>query len=241
MEGVWDGSMFKTTFDGDSKLWSLNPGCTAGMRTLSDGSVVCAGESELFLIDKTDASSLMIVGGLSYPNGLEVDLDDFVYVTEQNAGTVRRVNPFTGDYTVLATGLDNPNGLSFNPDYDLLYVGSFGSGTIYTIEVNEDGEPGEVVTFVEKLGTGLLDGLGVDICGNLYVCDWVAVTLYRISPDGTTIDQIENFWTDSGWIPNMQWGSGYGGWNEFHLFVIDIEDRVYELPIGVPSKIRNYP
>ncbi len=42
------------------------------------------------------------------------------------------------------------------------------------------------------------------------------------------------------WIPNFQWGSGVGGWDEETIYLLDISaDKMYEIPVGVPEKPRN--
>lgn len=130
------GHLFGENQAGDTKL--ISPGVAdspAGTRILSDGSfVVCdVGQGSLVRV-YADGAKDTFISGLAYPNGLEVDLDGFVYVAEQNAGRVRKVDPNTGDYQNIATGLEHPNGLSFSPDYNTLYVGSFGAGTVTAID-----------------------------------------------------------------------------------------------------------
>ncbi len=43
-----------------------------------------------------DGTKETILSGLSYPNGLEVGPDDFLYVAENGTNRVRRVDPDTG-------------------------------------------------------------------------------------------------------------------------------------------------
>jgi sugar lactone lactonase YvrE len=130
------GHLFGENQAGDTKL--ISPGVAnspAGTRILPDGSwVVCnVGAGSLVRVDAVSGAKQTIISGLAYPNGLEVDLDGYLYVAEQNAGRVRRVDPATGDYETIGTGLNNPNGLAFSPDYNTLYVGSFGAGTVDAI------------------------------------------------------------------------------------------------------------
>ena len=96
--------------------------------------VICdAGSGSLVKVDGTTGAKQTLISGLSYPNGLEVDLDGYLYVAEQNSGLIRKVDPNTGDYEVIASSLNNPNGLAFSPDYQTLYVGSFGAGTVMAV------------------------------------------------------------------------------------------------------------
>jgi hypothetical protein len=39
----------------------------------------------------------------------------------------------------------------------------------------------------------------------------------------------------------MQWGSGLANWYSDTLYVADINGGVYEVPVDVPSKHRDYP
>lgn len=107
----------------------------AGTRFLPSGEIVLcdAEKGNLVRIDPANPAANVVLSGLSYPNGLDVDLDGFVYVAEQNAGRVRRIDPYSGENSVVADGLYNPNGVSFSPDYQTLYVGSFGAGVVWAV------------------------------------------------------------------------------------------------------------
>ena len=247
--GMAGGDLFKSTKTGGSTLWISGAGCVSGLRALPNGDVVCNGSDTLLLFDKDSGIKTTITTALSYPNGLEVDFDGFVYVSEQSSGEVTKADPYTGETWTIATGLNAPNGLTFSPNYETLYVGSFGGGMIYKIDFDAAGQPGLASTFITASSpegtavgmTGAFDGMGVDICGNVYVCDYGIINVYRISPDGATIEIAVDLSPPSSWIPNMQWGSGVGGWDDQTLYVIDISGAVYETPVGVPSKLRPYP
>jgi len=242
--GAQAGSLFRTPFDGNPHLWVPGAGgFIAGLRATANGVIVYADNdtATLFRINEGGAKE-MVVGGLEYANGLEVDLDGWVYVAEQSGSRVRRVDAATGEFTILAEGLNNPNGLSFAPDYRTLYVGSFGGGTITAIKLNEDMTPASVEPFASGIGGGALDGMAVDACGNVYVCEFGPATVWRISPDGLTMAPLIELGGDTGWIPNMQWGSGVGGWDRETLYILDFgATRVFEVPLGVTDKPRAYP
>jgi sugar lactone lactonase YvrE len=247
--GMSGGDLFKSTKTGGSTLWVSSAGCASGLRATPDGDVVCNGSDTLLHFTKDSGTRTVAATSLSYPNGIEVDLDGFVYVSEQSAGEVTKVDPHSGETWTIASGLGAPNGLTFSPDYKILYVGNFCTGIINKIEFDAAGAPGPVTTFisasdpegVEAAMTGCFDGMGVDRCGNVYVCDYGNIHVYRISPDGATIELAVDLSSASSWIPNMQWGSGLSGWEAMNLYVIDMVNAVYEIPVGVPSKHREYP
>jgi sugar lactone lactonase YvrE len=106
----------------------------AGIATLSDGSFAINDAYTNSIVHVyPDGTKDTILGGLSYPNGLEVDPDDFLYVAENGADRVRRVDSTTGEYTVIAKNIQFANGVAFGPGYTTLYVGAFGGGMITAI------------------------------------------------------------------------------------------------------------
>ena len=70
----------------------------------------------------------------------------------------------------------------------------------------------------------------------------MAAKVWRIPPNGQNPLVIVDLSAETSWIPNMQWGSGVGGWDPLVLYVRDISSgRMFEVPVGVPSKPRKYP
>jgi len=198
--------------------------------------VVCnVGENSLVKVDISTGAKTTLVTGMSYPNGGEVDPDGFIYVAEQNAGRIRRIDSNTGDFTVIANNLNNPNGVIFSPDWQTLYVGSFGGGTVYAIDRIGPGN-WQTRVFVQDPGqNGGFDGINVDECGNVYVTEFVAGIVWRISPDGNTVQQAVNL--PSSWIPNLRWGNGVNGWDERTLYVSDRgQGRLFALDMGLRGK-----
>lgn len=243
--GVEDGNLFKTPFDGPPVLWvPAVGGFVAGLRMTSNGVLVGADNTSatIFRVDPGNNFKEMVLGGLEYANGLEVDMDGYLYAAEQGGNRVRRIDPATGQFTIVAEGLNSANGLSFSPDYKTLYVGSFGGGTITAIKMADDMQTGTPEPFASSVGGGALDGMVVDACGNVYVCEFGPATIWKISPDGLSKTPHIELGMYTGWIPNMQFGSGVGGWDPDTLYVLDFsQDRVFEVPMGVGDKPRGYP
>jgi len=257
--GMSQYSLFKSPRGGAPTLWVQNADCASGLRALPSGEIVCSNGANSLYLFGLDGARTTLLSNLQYPNGIEVDLDGFAYVSQQDAGVVTKVDPHTGETWTIATDLDAPNGLTFSPDYRTLYVGSFcgdggmsgsGLGKIYEIPFDEAGNPGEWSVFlgldapaaIEASMTGCFDGMGVDICGNVYVNDYGITRVYRIAPDASTVETLVDLAAPSDWIPNMQWGAGVGGWDQNALYVADMgQNQVYEIPVGVPGKQRMYP
>jgi sugar lactone lactonase YvrE len=244
MIGASNGNLFKSLHVGAPILWVTGAGgFVSGLRATSDGIFVWNDVDSGTLKKVNDAGAAEpVLSGLQYPNGLEVDLEGNVYIAENSGARVRKVNAISGEFTTLADGLDNPNGVSFSPDYSILYVGSFGGGSITAVHVDENMNMTSVEPFYEGIGGGGLDGMAVDACGNVYVCEFGPAIVWRIPPDGSALEVAVDLGMATGWIPNMQFGSGYGGWNLNTLYVIEIgATQIFEVPVGVPDKTRGYP
>lgn len=151
VSGDAEGNLVRTTRDGQRTLFVPNAGAGgAGMRFLSNGDLVYAKVEDGTIYRVTPNGGVTpVLSGLEYPNGMEVDLDDQIYVSEQSGGRVRKIDPQTGQFEIVARGLYNPNGLSFSPDYRRLYCGSFGGGAIYAIPFDEAGAPLAPTVFAE--------------------------------------------------------------------------------------------
>jgi sugar lactone lactonase YvrE len=234
-------ALYKTAAGKKAKLWVPGVQTRAGMRFIPSGTLMLNDDTlGRVLAFDPDGAMRVVVQGLSYPNGMAVDMKGFVYVTEHDAGRVLRIHPYTGEYTVLTNKIPNPNGIVFNPDYTALYIGSFGSGYVYKMSISPDGVPGKVVEWASPIGPGgLLDGMGVDACGNVYVCEYGGTDVYRIPPEGTPAVKIVH--GDDTYLPNMQWGVGMG-WDPYSLYLPDgWAVGLWRLEIGVPSAPRPYP
>jgi sugar lactone lactonase YvrE len=235
------GDLFGRNQAGDKRV--MVPGIgfgTAGTRVLPSGDIViCDVSNGALVLITASGSKTTILGGLNYPNGLEVGLDGLVYVAEQSAGRVREVDPYTGDNTIISKGLVQPNGLAFGPDYENLYVGSFGSGKIVKLKRQPPGDEWTKKLHVKVKdyfpNGGDIDGINVDECGNVYLSEYISGRVYRINVLDGELELAANL--PSSWIPNMRWGHGVGGWELGRLYVSDrSQGRVFGLETGVKGK-----
>jgi streptogramin lyase len=235
-------SIYKTTKELARQVFVPNLPFRAGMRMTKSGKLVVLDNNtgSIWRIDP-DGSRHQLMTGLSYPNGLEIGADDNAYFSDQTTEIVYRLNPETGSHRILTTEVPQPNGLTFDPTFRKLYIGSFcGSpNAIWQLDIGEDGEPGSLQPFVSNVGTGCNDGMGVDACGNVYFADYGSSTLYRISPDGEVVTPIIQGGVDVfSYHANFDWGKGVGGWETDKLYVLAIGEGIKEVDLGVPSKER---
>ena len=244
--GSNDKAIFRSKYGGSPQLFVPNFNFRAGMRFLPSGDLLVNKDTTGQLVRiAPDGTQTVVLNNLAYPNGMAVDQGGFAWVTEHDADRVLRVDPYAKTYDVIAKGtVKNPNGICFSPDYTTVYVAGFsGVGTIYAFPVNPDGTVGQVHAFATKVGTGWLDGIGVDVCGNLYIADYYATKIYRFPPDGSSYKTVvDGSKGNNVYLPNMDWGSGIGGWDAMKLYLPDGWNKgVFEVDVGVPGKPRVYP
>jgi sugar lactone lactonase YvrE len=151
-----DYNLVRIAKTGEKQLWAPSIGGTAGMAMLPDGSLVfCALTDGAVKRVYPNGAVVVVLGGLLYPNGLDVGPDGFIYVAENAAGRVRRVNPDTGEFSIVAHGLDGPNGVAFSDDPHLLYVGSFEGSGVYQIVLGDPEQSGQVSVFARPANSEL--------------------------------------------------------------------------------------
>lgn len=146
-----NGNLIKKKKTGEKEVIVPNIGGTAGTAVLPNGNVVVAAGSKIVIAYK-EGGYKTLLSGLAYPNGLDVDHENFIYVAEQNGGRLRRIDSETGEFEIITDDLYNPNGVAFAPGYKRVYVGSFGGGTVHYIDRYDDGSWGNPVLFAKING-----------------------------------------------------------------------------------------
>jgi gluconolactonase len=144
---------------------------------------------------------------LNSPNDVVVKRDDHIYFTDPTSGRsagygvprepelpfsgVFRLDPDSGQLTLLLDDFAKPNGLCFSPDESLLYVNDTVRQHIRLFEVTADGGVGNGRLFAELSGDkpGVADGMKVDSQGNVYCCGPGGIHLF--TPAGNCLGVIE--------------------------------------------------
>jgi gluconolactonase len=141
---------------------------------------------------------------------------------------VFRVSP-EGTIALIDDSLEGPNGIAFSPDERTLYVGNWDpeAKVVVRYELSADGDVLDRSILFDMTGArgeDAIDGLKVDVAGNLYVCGpggiWV------ISPEGERIDLIE--------LPEAPHNLAFGGEDARDLYVTALTS-VYRLRTDVPG------
>ncbi len=225
---IGSGGLMRTPFGGPATL--AVPGISGfarGIRPLPSGELIIADPETGSLRKVTAGGSVStLVGGLPGPNGVVIGRDGLVYVSHDDGGQLRRIDPTTGTGDVLVnTPARTYNGLVFSLDYDTLYV-TEESGTIYAYDM----ATGELSPFVSLQVDELLDGMTLDECGNVYVID-ISAVVWRIDPAGNA-EEYYRIDDDLVLTPALNFGSGAGDWRRDRLYLMHFNGGVFELDTG---------
>ena len=213
------------------------PGGPASMRMLPTGDLVYANvdTSTLYRVEP-DGTTTVVYGGLGYPTGIDIHPDGMVFLADLMG--VMRIDPYGGDMEVLIASnmLSYPNGLTFSANYDRLYIGTLQG--IFAVDVDPDGSPSGVLgPWAASPDDRELLGMGVDICDNVYALH-EGLRLLRYPPTGGDPEVLMEL-PGYGWLTNLQWGSGVGGWDDHTIYITDRNGNApayHAVPVGVPSK-----
>ena len=157
---------------------------------------------------------------LNSPNDVIVKSDGAIYFSDPTYGRmdvfgllreqeldfqgVYRIDPGSGDLTLLASDFLQPNGLTFSLDEKQLFINDTDRGHIRVFDVAEDGSisGGDVWAVPEGPGDGGCDGMKIDSEGNLYTTGPGGIFVY--TPDAACLGIIQ--------VPevvaNFTWGDG---------------------------------
>jgi gluconolactonase len=212
------------TVDRQGRLVSCEHGHRRVTRTEHDGSVTVLTDryegkrlnSPNDLVEHSDRSIWFT--DPSY--GIDSDYEGHKAVSEIGACNVYRVDPASGETTVVADDFVRPNGLAFSADERQLYVSDTGSDQIRRFDV-ADGRltAGEVFATSDA---GSFDGIRLDEAGRV----WAAAHdgLHCFDPDGTLLGKLH--------IPEIVSNLTFGGPKRNDLF-ITATSSVYSLRLNV--------
>jgi len=180
---------------------------------------------------------------LNSPNDVIVRSDGAIYFSDPTYGRmdvfgllreqdldfqgVYRIDPGSGDLTLLAADFLRPNGLTFSLDEKQLFVNDTDRGHVRVFDVAGDGSitGGEVWAVPEGPGEGGCDGMKVDSEGNLYTTGPGGIFVY--APDATCLGVIQ--------VPevaaNFTWGDG-----DLKTLYITASTSLYRTRVNVPGR-----
>lgn len=121
-----------------------------------------------------------------------------------------------------------PNGVAFNPDQTILYLGFERPATgikpyVEKYYVKEDGSLAEHSKFVDLDMDSSPDGIEVDKAGNVYIANKAGITVFK--SDGKKIGNVA--------IPEQPTGMAFGGTDLKTLYVTTQGTKIYTLKVNV--------
>ena len=226
--------IWKWTTDGKLSIFLEPSGRSNGMCFDGKGVLIsCADElNQLWSIDAAGASTVLIKDYqgklLNGPNDVWISPAGELYITdpyykrdywkrgpmEQKVQGVYRLTADHASLTLIASDLQQPNGIIGTPDGKTLYVSDIQAGITYSYAIGADGGISNKTTFC-AMGS---DGMTIDDQGNVYLTNH-GVTVF--SPSGAKIMHIG---IDEGWTGNICFGGA-----DHHLLFITASTSIYGL------------
>lgn len=237
-----DGSnLLAVTRDGsDTNIVVPNLGMIQGMDWLPDGDLAVASSANGAILRVAANGSTTTIASDIDAYGLVLGPDDKLYAA--NDRDIWRIDPTNGQKTkILDRGFLGwgARSIQFSQDATRLYIGTstgFG-GHVYYLDLDANLDPiGAPIELASGVGMGMYhDGMGVDVCGYLYVPDYDRSALFRISPDGTIVQTLLDTAIDE-YGHGLEWGNGEGGFRTDALYqpLPYGGNGVIEVVIGVP-------
>lgn len=145
-----------------------------------------------------DASRVDGTQQVVFPNSVAFDKRGTMYVTDTILGAVWRVpkggsaEPWIVDPLLAGDGsIGFPfpigaNGIAVR--HGTVYVGVTEQGSIVSIPVRPDGSAGDASVWFQQAGA-IVDGLALDVHGNIYFANPVPGAVFRVNTDGS-VDQL---------------------------------------------------
>lgn len=143
------------------------------------------------------------------PYGILSDYEGKKSPSELGGNFVFRLDPATGDLSVVADDFDRPNGIAFSPDESRLFVADSGKPRHMRVFDVKDGRTLSGGRVFAECDAGIFDGFRFDTDGNLWTSTRAGVSCY--SPDGELLGKIR--------LPEAVANLTFGGPKRNRLFI----------------------
>ncbi|MBU23647.1 MAG: gluconolactonase [Acidobacteria bacterium] len=192
------GTIGRVTADGAAELFVDLPDGSIGngIRLGPDGQLFVADYPQHNVLRIDRVTRVIAVHAhepaMNQPNDLSIVPDGTLYASDPNwaegTGQLWRIGP-DGEATRLAEGMGTTNGIDVSPDGRTLYVGESTQRRILAIDLTDAGlGDRRVIATFSDFG---LDGMRVDVDGNLYVTRHGAGVVLKMTPDGQVLQEID--------------------------------------------------
>ncbi|WP_067140159.1 SMP-30/gluconolactonase/LRE family protein [Microtetraspora malaysiensis] len=215
------GNANGNTVDLEGRLITCEQGARRVTRTEHDGTVTV-------LADNYQGKRL------NSPNDVVVRSDGTIWFTDPRYGItgyyegspaeseiggdhVYRLDPASGELSIVADDFDRPNGLAFSPDESLLYIVDTRKRHLRVFEVTPEG----TLTGGKVFAEAWFDGIRLDCYGRV----WAAALegLHCYAPDGTLIARLR--------LPEAASNLTFGGPKRNNLFITGSDGDLYSIRV----------
>ena len=204
-----DGNIYAVNFAHQQTIGKVSPGGAGevyltlpgasianGIRFGSRGQMYLADymEHTIYLVDPaTRALSIHArEPRMTQPNDIAITADDVLYASDpnwkENTGRVWRIAQ-DGTVTLALDTMGTANGIEVSPDGKILYVNESVQRNIWMYDIAADGSLGGKRLLIKFDDFGM-DGMRVDVDGNLYVTRYGKGSVVKLSPQGRILREI---------------------------------------------------
>jgi sugar lactone lactonase YvrE len=162
-------------------------------------------------------------GAIAFPNGVTLDKQGNIYVTDSILGAVWRI-PAAGGAPEMwfqsslllgdgSAGIGVPigaNGIAYRQNE--IVVGNSEGARLLRIPINPDGSAGAATVLAEDPALDLADGLAFDVHGNVWVAVIGQSTIVRVSPSGDEITTVATEDDGLDWASSIAFGKSHDLW-----------------------------
>jgi sugar lactone lactonase YvrE len=129
---------------------------------------------------------------MTQPNDIAITADDVLYASDpnwkENTGRVWRIAQ-DGTVSLALDTMGTANGIEVSPDGKVLYVNESVQRNIWMYDIAPDGSLSGKRLLIKFDDFGM-DGMRVDVDGNLYVTRYGKGTVVKLSPQGRILREI---------------------------------------------------
>ena len=184
--------------DGSGEVWLTLPGTSIanGIRFGSRGQMYLADymEHTIYLVDPATRALTIHAREprMTQPNDIAITADDVLYASDpnwkENTGRVWRIAQ-DGTVSLALDTMGTANGIEVSPDGKILYVNESVQRNIWMYDIAPDGSLSGKRLLIKFDDFGM-DGMRVDVDGNLYVTRYGKGTVVKLSPQGRILREI---------------------------------------------------
>lgn len=184
---------------GEARAFLALPGASVpnGLRFGRDGALYVADYvgHNIFRVAPGTATPRLYAheAAMTQPNDLAISADGVLYASDPDwaheTGRVWRI-ALDGKVTLAADGMGTANGIDISPDGRTLYVNESVQRAIWAFTIGADGALTDK-RLLRRFDDFGLDGMRVDVDGNLYVTRFGKGSVVKLAPDGALLREIQ--------------------------------------------------